>query len=365
MPVRAWILTLLSGSFVGVAAARAEQPDVFRTDVFVGGRDGYHTYRIPAMVVTGKGTVLAFCEGRKNNARDVGDIDLLLKRSDDDGQTWSAQQVIHEEGGDAPITIGNPCPIVDRSGVIHLLFTQDNKRLFCTQSTDDGRTWAPPKEYTAILERFDYPLIRIATGPVHGIQLDSGRLIAPAWVSDRERRDRDKDPTLSRFQSGVLYSDDGGRTWITSALVPPKLSRLNECTVLERLDGSLLLNMRVHGLGCRALSESRDGGKTWSSPVPDKNLPGPTCQASLLRLSKNEVLFSNPAASTRTNMTVRLSRDEGKNWPHARVVHPGPSGYSDLAVSRDGVILCLYECGDKVYNERITLARFNRAWLLE
>jgi len=348
-----------------VLAACGEAPSFTCTDLFVGGRDGYHTYRIPAMVVTGQGTVLAFCEGRRTSVRDQGDIDLLLKRSEDGGQTWSRQKIVHEEGGDAEITIGNPCPIVDRDGTIHLLFSRDNKRLFHTHSTDDGRTWKPPTEHTAILNELDYPFVRLGTGPVHGIQLRSGRLVAPIWLCDRELQDRAKELTPGRYRSGAIISDDAGRTWKAAGLVRPELDRLNECAVLERLDGSLLMNMRAHQGGYRGICESSDGGLTWSSPVLDRNLPCPACQASLLRLPPREVLFVNPASDERLNLTVRLSNDDGKSWAHARTIYPGPSGYSDLAVTRDGVILCLYEGGEKAYYEKIAVARFNRAWLLQ
>jgi len=347
---------------------------ISKTDVFVGGQDGYHAYRIPALAVTDRGTVLAFCEGRKNSAQDFGDIDLLLKRSADDGKTWSRQAVIYEEGGNAPITIGNPCPIFDpRDNTTHLLFTRNNKRLFYTKSVDDGLSWSLPVEKTDILQAIDYPRVRIATGPVHGIVLRSGRLIAPIWVCDRERGQKNESPTNSRYQSGVLYSDDQGASWKASRLVPPALDQLNECVALERNDGSLLLNLRGRLLGCRAVSTSRDGGATWNQPVREPDLPCPTCQASMIRLSEDEILFSNLAVSAtnqraarnRRNLTVRLSSDEGKTWPHWRVLEPGPSGYSDLAILEDGAVLCLYECGEKVYNEKIRAARFSREWILE
>ena len=80
-------------------------------DLFVSGRDGYHTYRIPAIVVTTKETVLAFCEGRKDDRSDTGDIDMIVKRSTDGGMTWSEANIIWDDGAN---TCGNPCPVVDR-----------------------------------------------------------------------------------------------------------------------------------------------------------------------------------------------------------------------------------------------------------
>ncbi len=190
----------------------------WRNDVFVAGRDGYHTYRIPALAVSSKGTVLAFCEGRRDSQADHGDIDLLLKRSTDHGRTWSDAIVVQEERG--RVTIGNPVPIIARDGDrIHLLFTRDNKRLFYTRSDDDGVTWSPRRELTAILEGFDYPeRVLIATGPVHGIQTSRGRLIAPVWLSDREMNRRHRDQVFTRIRAGIVFSDDDGETWRAGGL---------------------------------------------------------------------------------------------------------------------------------------------------
>jgi len=353
----------LSFGFTGSFFA-GDQADFFRQDVFVSGQDGYHTYRIPALVLSANNTLLAFCEGRKHSASDEGDIDLLLKRSKDGGKTWSEQIVIHEEGGNAPITIGNPCPIVDHDGKrIHLLFTRNNKRLFYTRSMDDGLTWSEPKEFTDILKGFDYPMVRIATGPVHGIQMKNGRLVAPVWVCDRERKDRNKNSTRSSFQSGSIYSDDNGETWKTGSLVPPELNRLNECTIVEKNDGSLHMNARAYYLGFRAVSLSKDGGISWSDPVLDKNLPCPTCQASMIRLSEKEILFLNPTGGGRKHLTLRLSVDEGKTWRYSRKINQELGAYSDIAVAKDGHIYCLFENGTKRYSDRISIVKTTREWL--
>jgi sialidase-1 len=87
--------------------------DRFEIDVFAGGEEGYHTYQIPSLLVTPRGALLAFYEGRKTGASDHGDIDLVLRRNSDGGRTWHKQELVHEEGGTRPVAIGNPCPVVD------------------------------------------------------------------------------------------------------------------------------------------------------------------------------------------------------------------------------------------------------------
>lgn len=368
-----------------IASASAGEEGIdFRSDIFIRHRDGYHTYRIPTMVVTAKGTVLLFCEGRKASRKDGGDVDLLMKRSEDGGRTWSKQVLIHEEGGDAPIRVGNPCAIAQRDGKsVHLLFTRGGGEcLFYTKSTDDGKTWSElvttsdvpeQKEYseTSFLKGFGGSPVRIGAGPVHGIQTKDGRLIAPSYVG----RTVEGKP---RGGSCIIYSDDGGKTWNAGGVIPyVDEMRHGECTVVQRSDGSLLMNMRAGGsgtyaLGYRVLSTSSDGGTTWSQPVMDKNLPCPACQASIIRLNEKEILFLNPAVHreggfhlwSRRNLTLRLSQDDGRTWPHSRVLNEGLAGYSDMAVTTDGKILCVFENGEKDYCEKISVVQVDREWLL-
>ena len=184
-----FILLVLLGMAEKTATA---QPDnfkiLFQTDIWVNGVDGYHTYRIPTLVCSKRGTLLAFCEGRKTSSEDTGDIDLLLKRSFDNGKTWTEQLVVFEDGGDAEVTIGNPVPIVENSSErIHLFFTRNYRQIFYTRSHDDGISWDKPKEFTHILKGFDYPRVLIATGPVHGIHMKSGRFrCGSATVPERK-----------------------------------------------------------------------------------------------------------------------------------------------------------------------------------
>lgn len=320
--------------------------------LFVSGEGGYHTYRIPALAVNARGVVLAFCEGRKTSARDDGDIDLLVRRSLDGGRTWQAVQLVYEEGGEQPITIGNPCPIAAADGTVHLLFCRNNRQAFYTKTSDDGRTFCPPREITEALRPFPFPFTRLGTGPVHGIQTAAGRLLAPLWLNDKIGQN---------YRSGVAYSDDGGATWKAGGLVPADGLGLNECTVAELPGEKLLLNMRNRQAKCRAVASSVDGGLTWSRPHLVEELVDPQCQAALLRLpgsGQARLLFSNAADPKRVRLTVRQSTDAGRTWSAGQLLHAGPSAYSDLAVAASGTILCVYERGRKSPYEQIVLARW-------
>lgn len=338
-------------------AANAEEPQ--RADLFVSGVQGYHTYRIPAVVAT-RSAVLAFCEGRKTSGRDDGDVDLLVRRSLDGGKTWEPTVLVHEEGEKAPITIGNPCPVVDATtGVVWLAFCRNNDRVFITHSKDDGKTWAKPEEITQSVKKPEWDWY--ATGPGHGIQLKDGRLLLPCDHRVSQAGDWNK-----AGRSHVIYSDDRGRTWKLGGSTD---FGMNECEAVERTDGSILLSMRNYvGSKYRSFSVSRDGGLTWSKPEHNEQVFCPVCQASIVRYSsepEGRILHSNPGGPGRVELTVRVSFDEGLNWPLSRVLHEGPAAYSDLVVLPDGTIGCLYECGRKRAYERIVFARFGLDWLEE
>jgi sialidase-1 len=343
--------TLLAPGGSGLLAAEA---GVVR-DLFVGGQGGYHTYRIPSLLVTPNRTLLAICEGRKESKIDQGDIDLVLRRSANNGKTWSPVELLYEEGENRPITIGNPCPVVDaRTGTIVLAFCRDNDEVFIITSQDDGQTWSKPRDITPQVKPPKWGWY--ATGPGVGIQLQrgahAGRLVIPCDHSQVIN-------TRRVMFSHVIFSDDGGETW----RVGGKIDRhTDECQVVELADGQLMLNMRNYWgrdgsrpdrANRRAVSTSADGGATWSELSFDATLVEPVCQASLIAVpNPNEtgkllLLFSNPATTNvRRNMTVRVSFDEGKSWPVAREIDAGHSAYSCLAHLPNGQIGLLYERDD-------------------
>ncbi len=351
------IASFAAACLLGTAihAASADN-DLLQVDVFSSGAEGYHTYRIPAVVLTNKGTLLAFCEGRKTGRGDHGDLDLMLRRSNDGGRNWQPMQLVHEEGGDAKITIGNPCPVVDRdTGTIWLPFCRNNDRVLITHSSDDGKTWARPVDITGDVKKAGWGWY--ATGPGHGIQLSGGRLLIPSDCGDSPGfGDWDK-----KGHSLVFYSDDHGKTWKLGGVTD---AGMNECEAVELADGSVLLSMRNYfDRDQRAFSRSSDGGLTWSKPKHHQQVYCPTCQSSIQRYSlqpSSRILYSGPGGPKRNNMTVRLSYDEGKTWPVAKVLYAGSAAYSDLVILPDGAIGCLYE---RDAYKRITFVRFSLGWL--
>ena len=341
-------------------------------EVFAAGEGGYHTYRIPSAILTQKGTLLAFAEGRRAGAGDAGDIDLVLRRSHDGGRTWTPIQVIGDNG---PNTFGNPCAVVDRrTGTIWLLTTQNrgtdrekdiiagtsegSPTVWVMRSQDDGATWSSPVEITASVKAPDWTWY--ATGPGVGIQARSGRIVVPGNHAEAKS---------GIHRSHVFFSDDAGRSWTLGASSD---AGTNESQVVELADGGLLLNMRNHPPkpeNFRMIARSTDGGRTLSAAVPDRALVEPPAQASLLRFSsasnqdRNRLIFANPASTARERMTVRLSYDEGVTWAVSRVLHDGAAAYSSLVVLADRSIGLLFERGDRSPYERITFARFTLEWL--
>ena len=318
------------------------------TTVFSAGADGYHSYRIPAVVVTKQGSLLAFCEGRKANRNDEGDIDMVLKRSTDNGQTWGKLELVYEEGTDKPITIGNPAPVVDqKTGTIWLPYCRNNDQVFVTSSSDDGETWSKPIEITSSVKAEDWTWY--ATGPVHGIQLTQGKHAGRLLIPCDHRVANG--PWDRAGRSHMIYSDDAGKTWQRGE---PTDWAMNECTVAELSSGDILLNMRSYRKqGCRASAISSDGGITWSECKNEKSLPEPVCQGSLLRYTSPQpeggsfLLFCNPAsAKSRDHLTLRTSRDDGQSWSPGLVLCPGSSAYSDLVQLPNGSIGVLYERDD-------------------
>lgn len=374
-------------------AALAAEP--VRTDVFVSNTLGYTMYRIPGIVVTPKGALLAYAEARKTSSADWGEIDLVSRRSEDGGATWSEQQVI----GKVPaplaqnpvtaflkrpaeaITYNNPVAISDRKkGMVHFLFCIEYMRAFYMRSTDDGKTFSLPVEITSTFDEFkgEYPWKVLATGPGHGIQLRSGRLVVPVWLATSEGSNPHK-PSLS----ATIYSDDHGKTWKRGDLAVRNggdVVNTSETVAVELSDGKVMLNLRsLSPAHRRVVVVSKDGAGKWSAPRFQQELLEPVCFGSLARYGR-ALLFVNPdnlersagpaepgQSRDRRNLTVQLSEDDGATWKLKRVIDSGWAAYADINAAKDGTILCLYERGepntDRLRIAALTLVRFPLSWL--
>ena len=392
-------------SLIAVNTAHGSEPFIEKADLFTAGEGGYKLYHIPGIVVTAKDAVLAWCEARQTSG-DWDQIEILLRRSTDEGKTWSEPRKIADVPGPktknpfslavkgvnpADVTYNNPVLIADRDGAMHMLFCLEYMRCFYQRSDDDGVNWSTPVEITNAFEKFRsaYDWKVLATGPDHGIQLKSGRLIVPVWLSTGTGGNAHR-PSVT----ATIYSDDQGQTWNAGDIAVPCTEEWinpNETVAIELADGRVMLNARSESKAHRRLvTMSANGATGWSTPKFDDALLEPICMGSIVRYSlakdggKNRILFSNPdnlsradgkeepgKVRDRKNLTVKLSYDEAQTWPIIKAVDPGYSSYSDLAVTKSGMILCLYSRGERGIDfggytfKALALARFNLEWLTD
>jgi sialidase-1 len=282
-------------------------------------------------------------------------------------------------GGPNEQTVNNPVAIASRDGTVHLLYCVEYMRCFVIESRDDGLTWTEPVEITRAMEPFrskiDWQVI--ATGPGHGVQLRSGRLVAPFWMTDYDGR-----LPLTKGV-GIIYSDDRGGTWQAGEIAVP---RGGEPNIAELSDGSVLVTARnTDAHNRRMLAMSPNGATEWSKPLLADELLEPGCMAGLVShpgdgsTDRPWLLYSSPntvdrSHQARRDVTIHVSKDDGKTWPIQKRLHAGPSAYSDLAVLPNGNILCFYEQGiEQRFGDHgrpwayryLAVARFDLEWLLK
>ncbi|MFB9902811.1 sialidase family protein [Allokutzneria oryzae] len=371
---------LLTIVLLGLSTVPAYAAAPTETTVFQSGTEGYHTFRIPAIVKARDGALLAFAEARRASASDTGDIDLVMKRSTNGGKTWGKVQVVGDNG---PNTFGNPAPVVDRrTGRIVLLSThnagtahesdirkgtvkpEDSRRVFVQHSDDNGRTWSKARDITPQTKQADWRWY--ATGPGHAISLRSGRMVVAANHSSAPPSGSSDNGTEAKYYDAhLVYSDDGGRNWHIGAkdINADGVVNGNESTAAELPDGRVYVNTRdQNGTsdGTRAATYSTDGGRSFTAPFqPVPALVAPVVQGSTLQVHNGPLLFSAPGDPTaRQKMTVRASKDGGKTWPKSVEISTSKAAYSDLVQLKDDKVGLLYETGVTGTYERIVFHTF-------
>lgn len=347
----------------------------FSSQVFASGEAGYNTYRIPAIVKTNDGGLLAFIEGRLNSSADFGNIKILAKKSMDNGKTWGTSVMIAQNGN---LQADNATPVVDNTdpnypqGRIFLFYctgnnTQANvtnlngvREVWYITSSDNGQSWSAPVNITLQVHHPYQPSFNpaytdslkwtaYATGPGHALQITQGnhkgRIVVPINHGIFANKTN---------YAAAFYSDDHGKTFHLS---PDVLLQSDETIAAELPAGGVLLNSRNQYLGGndRILSYDNtgdlNGSVKWQTSF-NPTLPDPVCQASMINYTNSKgnqvLLFSNPVSPdyTRNQLGIRQSFDWGKTWTKATVLDGGPAAYSDLVILPSGHIGVVYEAGN-------------------
>ncbi len=349
--------------------------------VFVSGKEGHKSYRIPAIINLPNGELLAFAEGRVHGAGDFGDVNIVLKRSSDKGITWSTLQTIVDYDN---LQAGNPAPVVDLTdpdypnGRIFLFYNTGNnhesevrkgnglREVWYKNSTDGGITWSEAVNITMQTHRPKQPQLNpgynftedwrsYANTPGHALQFQTGKYKGRIYIAANHSAGPPQKESMDYIAHG-FYTDDHGKTFHLSENV--NLPGGNENMAAELSGGRLMLNLRNQrgDIRARYIAISNNGGQTWDTSYFDINLPDPVCQGSLITIEKkrkqNILAFCNAAdEKRRDNLTLRISYDDGKTWKENFVIYNNPvqpdaAAYSDIVKISKKKIGILYEKDD-------------------
>ena len=348
--------------------------------VFKSGQDGYASYRIPAIVKDKAGNLIAFSEGRVDHAGDYGNVDIVYKISKDGGKSWGKLEIAVDYD---KLQAGNPAPVVDLldpaypKGRVFLFYNTGNghegdvrkgkglREVWYVVSNDGGTSWSAPVNITTQAHRPKQPQINpaynfsedwrtYANTPGHGFQFFAGPNKGRIYISANHNAG-DPLPQNKDWNAHAYYSDDHGKTFKLADKVP--FPGTNESMSTQVGPNTVYMTSRnqTYTPRARVISISNDGGQTWASSAPDTNLPDPINQGAVLSWKKgNKFILAhiNAAdASKRDNLTLRLSKDQGKTWYFTKVVAKSPetykggaySAYSDIVLIKNKQIGVLYE----------------------
>lgn len=337
----------------------SQTPSVLsRATLFRAGASGYHTFRIPAVVTLGQRVVLVAVEGRRESARDWGEIDIVVRRSTDGGTTFDDARTLIT---DPRHTCGNPTWVFDeRSNDLVLLFcknaaTEPEARVLegsatrsvwmCT-SRDGGRSFSPPREITPQVKPPNWTWY--ATGPGHGLVLSSGRWVVPCCHAVGVTKTQD-DPVRSH----LIVSDDHGATWRVAGVVD--VPRSSECGVAEVKPNVVYVDFRNDAAPhSRGGALSLDGGNTFSWHTLHENVVDPGCRGGITAGNRDgEVWLSHTRGPKRRDLVLEYSSDDGRTFTQVSEIHVGRAAYSDLVRLDELQLACAYETGEGTPYERI------------
>lgn len=340
------------------------------------GDDGSVSYRIPGLVRSNKGTLIAVYDIRYRHAGDLpADIDVGVSRSTDGGASWEKMIIAMDMGNDPRHGfdgIGDPAILVDpKTGRLWIsaLWSHGNNawngskpgmkpeetgQFMLAYSDDDGRTWSKSINVTSQMKDPEWRLF--FNGPGAGITLEDGTLVFAA-----QYRAADGKPW-----STLIWSADGGENWTVGTGVK---SDTTEAQVVQLKDGAIMINCRDNRGGSRTVATTKDFGKTWELHPTDRSaLRESVCMASLFAWEHPKhgrfLVFSNPdTQSGRHSMSLKVSTDEGMTWPDDRTLLYDSRhcfGYSCLAPANDTHIGVLYEGRNTMYFLRFPLTEWFR-----
>ena len=367
---------LINAAGKSIAVTKDETDHAKRIGVAVrkAGDNEVHTYRIPGLITTDQGTMIAVYDNRYTGTGDLpGNIDVGMSRSIDGGKTWEPMKVIMDMGTPhANNGVGDPAilfdPIAKRLWVA-ALWSKGNRSIagslpglspdttgqfVVVSSDDDGRTWTTPKSITPQIKDPKWHIF--FNGPGSGITMQDGKLVFAAQYWDDAKMP----------YSTIIYSEDRGASWKGNILGPK--SNTTESQVVETTPGKLMLNMRDNRGRFRSVATTTNMGATWTEHGTSYSvLPDPVCMGSFIKANvnvsgaaKDILFFSNPNTSSgRYNMTIKASADLGETWPKINqllIDERQCYGYSSLTRIDANTVGLLYEGTRDLYFVKVPVA---------
>lgn len=289
----------------------------------------YFHCRIPGIVCTRNGSLIAYYECRKSDS-DWSEIDIKIIKSTDNGKTWNTVRLINGNGK----TLNNP--VIICGDKLHLLYCVNYREVFHCVSVDDGESWSDSEEITHVFDNIDHTVV--ATGPGHGIATADGTLLIPLWFANNKENKLAHAPSFI----STLFSSDGGKNWHVGEIINTEtLINPSECALGLLSDGSVLISIRNENFQkLRCFAKSKNGYSNWYNTGLDERFNDPICQGSITNYENRIFHINCDDKNTRKNLTLKISDDDFRTFEKIRVDASG--GYSDICI-KDGVAYIIYE----------------------